>query len=789
MEALKNLQQIGSVKDYQAEFDRLLTGINLSNENEISCFLGGLKSELNKAVRIQSPRTLLHAYRIARLQEEVFKAQAQSWGLKPVMRTNTGILPTPNHNKLQYNQKNLLPSSTNKKPFEPNLTKNTRIPGRRLSTAEMDERRSKGLCFSVMIMEVTEDDEMEVEEPENMTQELLVDSNEFMAISLQAFTGAAGYQTIIVTGYHEKRPLQVLIDTGTDGRKVQTASVCKDLQWLLQGTNFSSDFLLLPLGNIDIVLGMQWLNTLGRILFDFKKRTIEFMYQGKKHVLRGANDQLKAAKAKSLVRKEGADAQFFMMSLVASRDEDTYCHSIQATPRSDPLPDLIALIKQYACIFELPTTLPPHRGSYDHRIPLKEASNPVNKRPYRYPGIKKDIIEKLVQEMLDQGVIQHSTSPYASPVVLVGKKDGSWRLCVDYRSLNQMTIKDKFPIPMIEDLLDELSGAEIFSKIDLRAGYHQLRMAEGDINKTAFRTHEGHYEFLTVTAHVDHVMAVFELMKQHQLYAKMSKCAFGVAKVEYLGHFISAEGVSTDPKKIAAVQEWPIPVNIKQLRGLLGLAGYYRRFIQGFGTICRPLHDLLKKDSFVWTDEATTAFNSLKQALISAPVLAMPDYSKPFTVEIDASGKGIRAVLMQQRHPIAYISKSLAPRHQILSVYDRELVALTFAVTKWSHYLLGNYFIVKTDQKALKHLLEQQYKKGSENKATDALSRKPDAELLAISLLTPNNALYAQIKSSWSNDPILQELIAKLQVQPYKAYTWFNNQLRWKGRLVVGNDQ
>lgn len=175
--------------------------------------------------------------------------------------------------------------------------------------------------------------------------------------------------------------------------------------------------------------------------------------------------------------------------------------------------------------------------------------------------------------------------------------------------------------------------------------------------------------------------------------------------MEYLGHFISGKGVATDPKKIAAVKDWPTPVNIKQLRGFLGLAGYYRRFIQGFGAICRPLHDLLKKDNYHWTDEATNAFNQLKEALISAPVLAMPDYSKPFIIETDASGIGIRAVLMQNSHPIAYISKSLAPRHQAMSVYDRELLALLFAVTKWSHYLLGNQFIVRTDQKALKHFI------------------------------------------------------------------------------------
>jgi len=252
---------------------------------------------------------------------------------------------------------------------------------------------------------------------------------------------------------------------------------------------------------VDIVLGVQWLNTLGRILFDFQHRSIEFVYKGKQHVLRGASTGLKSVKAKTLA-KEG---QLFMLSHVPQTVEVSQCHNIQAIQGKGILPSFAALISQYSCLFELPTTLPLHRVSFDHRIPLIDKANPVNKRPYRYPGIKKDVIEKLVQEMLDQGVVQHSTSPYASLVVLVGKKDGSWRLCVDYRDLNQMTIKDKFSIPIIEDLLDELGGAVIFSKIDLRAGYHQLRMAEEDAYKTAFKTHEGHYyEFLVKPKHLHH---------------------------------------------------------------------------------------------------------------------------------------------------------------------------------------------------------------------------------------------------------------------------------------------
>ncbi|KAH0714831.1 hypothetical protein KY284_007736 [Solanum tuberosum] len=343
----------------------------------------------------------------------------------------------------------------------------------------MDEKRAKGLCFlcdekyvrrhvckakkQSFLVELCEEGDVTMAEdlePDQFQDQEAIDNianpEECMTISLQAFTGVTGYQTIRVTGYHEKRLLQILIDTDSTHNFIDEEMArhlgCKASTIMEQsisvadgrkGTTFSSDFLLLPLGNIDIVLGVQWLNTLGRILFDFSKRTIEFMHQGKKHVLRGATTQVKTTK----------------------------CNHIQAiTAIGDDIPVvLVSLMEQYKCIFDIPTTLPPHKGPYDHRIPLIDNAAPISKRPYRFPRVKKDIIEKLVHEMLDQGVVQHSTSPYASPVVLVGKKDGSWRLCIGYRDLNHLTVKDKFPIPIIEDLLDELRGAEVFSKIDLRA--------------------------------------------------------------------------------------------------------------------------------------------------------------------------------------------------------------------------------------------------------------------------------------------------------------------------------
>lgn len=320
-------------------------------------------------------------------------------------------------------------------------------------------------------------------------------------------------------------------------------------------------------------------------------------------------------------------------------------------------------------------------------------------------------------------------------MVLVKKKDGTWRMCIDYRESNKNTVKDRYPIPIIEELLDELHEAVIFSKIDLRSGYHQIRMDSADVFKTTFKTHDGHYEFLVMPfgltnapstfqslmndifqAHLrkfilvflddiliynkslveEHLRLTFQLLQQHSLLAKRSKFSFSQSSVEYLGHLISGQGVSTGLKKITAVQQWPIPKNVTQLRGFLGLTGYYRRFVQNYSAICKPLTAILKKNQFVWSSEVEQAFKLLKEAMVSPPVLALPDFSKEFIVEIDALGAGVEVVLMQQGHPIAFISKALSARHQSMFVYKKELFAIVHTVTKWQHYLQGRHFVIRT---------------------------------------------------------------------------------------------
>lgn len=309
-----------------------------------------------------------------------------------------------------------------------------------------------------------------------------------------------------------------------------------------------------------------------------------------------------------------------------------------------------------------------------------------------------------------------------------------------------------------------------------------------DISKTAFRTHQGHYEFLvmpfgltnapstfqslmndifkkflrrfvlvffddiliyssTLEDHLSHLTQVFTQLRLHSLRVKLSKCSFGQSSVEYLGHIISVEGVSVDSAKVDSIVQWPKPKTLKALRGFLGLAGYYRKFVRHFGLIAKPLTNMLKKNGFVWSSEAENAFEALKHAMATTPVLALPDFSKEFLVECDASGIGIGAVLSQEGHPIAFLSKTLAQRHIALSVYDKEMLAVVFAVQHWRLYLLGHHFKILTDHRTIQHFLEQrittpaqqkwllkligydysiQYRCGTNNVVADALSRQAE---------------------------------------------------------------
>ncbi|KAL4580133.1 hypothetical protein LXL04_016314 [Taraxacum kok-saghyz] len=466
-----------------------------------------------------------------------------------------------------------------------------------------------------------------------------------------------------------------------------------------------------------------------------------FTFNNKHILLQGipSSQQTTLADLHSMLR------QYSLASFYTVTAAPTHCQTSETLAHSDPT--IHNLLQSFTHLFTPPQSLPSSRAQ-DHHIPTLPTAAPVNVKPYRYPHYQKEIMTNLIKDMLRDGIIIPSNNPYSSHVLLVRKKDGTWRFCVDYRALNAITIPDRFPIPTVDELLDELHGAHVFSKIDLLSGYHKIRVASSDTHKTAFHTVDGHCEFLvmpfglsnapstfqsamndifrevlrkfvlvffddiliynpSLDTHYQHLQFVFQTLSHHQYHAKYSKCTFAVTKIPYMGHIISATGVRAEPDKLDTIQRWPAPKSLTSLHAFLGLTGYYRRFVQHYATIAAPLTDLLKYKACLSTPQANTEFLSLKSAMSSLIQLALPDFSTTFDVTTDASRTTIGAVLSQHDKPIVFFSKKLNNRMQNASTYVRELYAITEAVKKWRQYLLGCQFRIFTDQRSLKHLLTQ----------------------------------------------------------------------------------
>jgi ribonuclease HI len=372
-------------------------------------------------------------------------------------------------------------------------------------------------------------------------------------------------------------------------------------------------------------------------------------------------------------------------------------------------------------------------------------------------------------------------------VLFVEKKDGTKRMCIDYHTLNSMTIKNKYPLPRIEDLLDRLKKAKFFSKIDIRSGYHQMKIREQDIPKTAFTTRYGLYEFVVVSfgltnapayfmnlmnkvfmeeldrfvvvfiddilihsettdEHEEHLRIVLERLRQQNLYAKFSKYEFWMEKVAFLGHVLSAEGIAVDPSKVESVTKWEQPLNVIDVRSFLGLVGYYQRFIENFFKIAKPMTELLKNNTkFEWSEACEKSFQELKKRLTTAPVLTLPDTKKDFLVYCDASKQGLGCVLMQEGKVVAYASRQLKKHEENYPTHDLELAAVVHALKICRHYLIGNRCELFSDHKSLKYFFTQielnmrqrrwlelikdydveiNYHPGKANVVADALSRK-----------------------------------------------------------------
>ncbi|GBN76508.1 Retrovirus-related Pol polyprotein from transposon 297 [Araneus ventricosus] len=344
---------------------------------------------------------------------------------------------------------------------------------------------------------------------------------------------------------------------------------------------------------------------------------------------------------------------------------------------------------------------------------------PIKQYPRRLPLAKKEEAERLVKEMVDNGIIEESSGPWASPIVLVKKKDGSTRFCVDYRKLNEITIKDSCPLPRIDDTLDALNGSQWFSTLDLKSGYWQVEMQPEDREKTAFTTGQGLWQFKVMPFGLCDAPATFERLMETVLRGLTSEACLvylddiiivGRTFKEHLNNIRKQTVLKPTQKRLEAVVDWPRPETVHDLRSFLRLCTYYRRFVRTFSAIARPLHKLTEaRSSFNWTEECEKSFNSLKQALITSPVLTYPRTDKEFILDTDASNEGIAAVLSQnignEECVIAYFNKSLGNPERNYCVTRKELLAIVKCIEHFHHYLYGRKFLLRTDRASLRWLL------------------------------------------------------------------------------------
>ncbi|KAK1425082.1 hypothetical protein QVD17_20426 [Tagetes erecta] len=641
--------------------------------------------------------------------------------------------------------------------------------------------RPKGRAFVMNVEEARE-------EPDVVTGMFLVNNHYAYVLfdtgASKSFVSRSFRPKIEIRSTRIEHPYTIEIANGTIMKVDETIKGCT-LE--LDDCKFTIDLMTVELGGFDVVVGMDWLAENKAEIVCHKRLLKIPLHGGKTLIVYGEKPEqrvklVSCAKAhRSLQRGCMAYLAYVMSS---EKDE----RRIEEVP----------VVSDFADVFpdELPG-LPPHR-QVEFRIDLVPGAAPIAKSPYRLAPSEMQELMVQLQDLTDKGFIRPSYSPWGAPVLFVKKKDGTMRMCIDYRDLNKVTIKNRYPLPRIDDLFDQLQGANYFSKIDLRSGYHQLRINEGDVPKTAFRTRYGHYEFLVMPFgltnapavfmdlmnrvckpyldkfvivfiddiliyskskedHEEHLRLMLGLLKEEKLYAKFSKCEFWMREVQFLGHIVSEKGIQVDPTKIEAVKRWEAPKTPTEIRQFLGLAGYYRRFIENFSKIARPLTTLTqKKIKFEWGEKQQKAFEMLKQKLCSAPILSLPDGTDDFTVYCDASHQGLGCVLMQRNKVIAYASRQLKEHEKNYTTHDLELGAVVFALKIWRHYLYGTKCVVYTDHKSLQHIFDQKmlnmrqrrwvellndydceikYHPGKANVVADALSRKERAKPLRVRAL------------------------------------------------------
>ncbi|WVZ17603.1 hypothetical protein V8G54_010585 [Vigna mungo] len=807
-----------------SKFDDLLTPCKTTSLSfYLSCFISGLKPHLRREVTVLQPSDLNQAIAFAKLHEDKHSSN-------PPFNRFPRSSPPPNP-----------PPLASPKPLPPLLpTLPNKLPIKRLIETEMQARRENNLCYNcdeqytrghrcksqfLLLVSTEPDDDLDTP-PDPDPRIIDYPSPESGLISLHALLGQWAPRTLRLTRSINGYKVQVLVDSGATHNFIQSRvahflqlqnettstplrvmvgngdflpcyTFFPKAQLHLASLKFSIYLYPLELSGTDIVLGVHWLTQVSPFVMDYNGPFMRFMWEGQLVELKGETGPTPSPISfQQLRRLQQTNSVAALFQLTLEPTGAPFLHSYSAnttttlpfptttithTPTSDQ-PQLQALLHKYSSLFQPPTTLPPSRPT-DHHITLHPNTSPILVRPYRYPHYQKHEIEQ-----------QPSTSPFSSPVLLVKKKDETWRFCVDYRALNAASVKNKFPIPTVDELLDELGNATWFSKLDLFSGFHQILMFPSDCDKTAFRTHNGHFEFRVMPFGLCNASSTFQAtmndlflphLRQFIIFhLKGEKCSIEKESIHYLGHIVSNKGVQPDPNKIQVVLDWPTPTSVKSFRGFLGLTGFYRRFVKGYASITSALTDLLKRDKFFWKYNASQAFQRLKEALTNASVLSLPRFDHMFIVQTDASGSGMRVVLSQNGHPIAYFSKQFCPKLQNSSTYIRELCAITSVVQKWRQYLLGRRFIIQTEQKSIKELLSQtiQYRPGKCNSAADALFRLSQSQqehcLLILSI--PQLDFLSDLKQYLSTNDEFHSLKQRITTNPinfppYYLTKWYHS--------------
>ncbi|KAL0561539.1 hypothetical protein IC582_001972 [Cucumis melo] len=594
----------------------------------------------------------------------------------------------------------------------------------------------------------------------------------------------------VLHAHLEVEPLHHVLSISTpSGECMLSKEKVKACQIEITGHVIEVTLLVLDMLDFDVILGMDWLAA-NHASIDCSRKEVAFnppslaSFKFKGEGSRSLPKVISAMRANKLLSQ---GTWSILASVVDTREVDV---SLSSEP----------VVRDYPDVFpeELPG-LPPHR-EIEFVIELEPGTVPISRAPYKMAPAELKELKVQLQELLDKGFIRPSVSPWGAPVLFVKKKDGSMHLCIDYRELNKVTIKNRYPLPRIDDLFDQLQGATVFSKIDLRSRYHQLRIKDGDVPKTVFRSRYGHYEFImmsfgltnapvvfmdlmnrvfrefldtfvivfiddiliyskTEAEHEGHLCLVMQTLRDNKLYAKFSKCEFWLKQVSFLGHVVSKAGVSVDPAKIDAVTSWPRPSTVSEVRSFLGLASYYRRFVENFSRIATPLTQLTRKEApFVWSKACEDSFQNLKQKLVTALVLTVPDGSGSF----------------------------LKNHEQNYPTHDLELAAVVFALKIWRHYLYGKKIQIFTDHKSLKYFFTQKelnmrqrrwlqlvkdydceilYHPSKTNVVVDALSRKVSHSAALITRHAPLHRDFERAEIAVSVGAVTMQL-AQLTVQP-----------------------